>query len=1156
MKNEKEWKREFGFKNKIGTLDNKEIIDYLKNNKNLYAVLANGGMGKSYLAKKWSKKLKYKIIKAQLIREEDVKNKVIIDNLDEVSLEKSNEIITWITKKSLSNIIIFVRPERFFLEDLFTEINFEFEDKEKINPRYEIEFDFEMKKNIYKEFEKYFLKKRKSKINEIEFDFLSLLSFKLMSLDVININKYDLMEFTRKYNVNNSSSITISSLENKKIFKRFGDDDEIYFVSKTIPSFFVIAFLKKFAHIKYSYLTKFKNFSSQVSFKETSQMILKMGHEGKKIAWNLIKNNDFFFIFLQTHRKTIDLDQFFEYGAKSSSKKELTEKLAKIQIISCNDKDFKGWIYYALNSKILLKKVNFNEYISLINNGIKNSQKKYLSLLMFLNNFQNQCTNDKKLYKEKIKLIKNDNTKKIIDELKNDNMMKNYYYISTLYAFDLIKLKEISIDKYKQYFWPIERTISFLVTYDYEKAFELIKHFKYEKFIFPNKNINLDKFIKFLINKKKNIDEILKIISMCKFNSKKNDICIRKIGIKNITNHIDNLKDFDWERKKIKISINLYNEIKNPEEIKSIYYQNFIEEIFLIEKIKKNEIKIVKEKEINKNTNVKLSNLKNDILLTFENKDLKYIWKYQSSQSNSFYPKPIRKFKIPKNNKKSNLIAHDFYKKLKKILNPKYDITLLTQLIDFILQIITLLDKNFFDNNQFHPLIMIVSTDIKNEINDRFESLNKDKNYNKWYKKIKINIADEKIIEYLSNYDNLKNIIIQSKGYLISEYMKEVIKKIDKKNVGEIITLLDKKSLKDWKYGFFANYYNKFNEAKEAIKKMKWNPKNFSEYINDENKGKMKAWNLINNNYKNQIKKNILNLFKQEFTIFKKNKGYFYTIKWYDQFFSEHNEFKLIWKTINFLKNNNLIEFYFDQLKSFVNKKISSNENYTKIIVWIFFAWMINMSYYVETKILPKKEVKYMLEEYPKYESYILDIWFRKTGKLFSPKIITNFNISNYYRYLNDDLTIIEFKNLFIEKIIPKIQEIAQKVWKNDKLKFETKMQDKISSKISKDLANEYGILLQPESNTYNVYDNRKRIDFILSKYDKYLFIELKTLKNSGLNLKKLNDQLKNYEDSYNLIKIKLLIILENNNLKNETIEKIKQIAKANDFKTRFVKIT
>ncbi len=1146
MKNNKELKRKFWFKDKIGILDNKEIIDYLKNNKNLYVVLANAGMGKSYLAKKWSKKLNYKLIKAQVIREKDVKNKIIIDNLDEVSLEKSNEIITWITRKTVSkknidNIIIFLRPERFFPKKLFTKIYFS--NQEKINPRYE---KFEIKKNTYKEFEKYFLENLE--INEIEFDFLSVLSFKLMSLGVININKYDLMEFIRKYNINNSSSITISSLRDKKIFKEFNnDDDEIYFFSKTIPSFFVIAFLKKFAHIKYSYLTKFKNFSSQVSFKETSQMILKMGQEGEKLAWNLIKNNDFFFMFLQTHGRTNDLDQFFKYGAKSSSKKDLTEKLAKIQIISCDDKDFNGSIYYNLDSKILLKKIDFNEYMSLINYAIKDSQKKYLALLMFLNNFKNQCVNNKKLYKEKIKLIKNDETKKIINKLKEENIAQDHYYNSTLYAFNLIELEKISTKKYINYYGPIETTINFLVTYDYEKAFELIKHFKYEKFILPSKydkNINLDGFINFLIEKKKNIHKILKIISMAKLNSEKNDIFIKKIDIKNIIENIAILEDFDWKIWEIKIGNNLYEKIK--EEINQTNYWYVFKEIFSTRK--------TKQKEIKENTNVKLSDLKNDVLLTFQNKNLQHIEKYQNFQANFFY-KPIKKIKILENNEDSNLIASVFYKKLKSLLNQKHNINGLTTLIDFILQIIILLDENFFDKNQFHPLIILVSKDVIERRNQRFDWSYENENYNEWYKKIKIDKDKTKIIEYLSDYDNFKNIMIQKKDYLIWEYIKKAIKKMNKKNIGKVITLLDDYLIfEDLKYEIFANYYNEFDKAKQIIKKMKWNPKNFSECISY--KGKMKTWKLINNDYETKIQKNILELFKEEFTIFRKNKSYLEGRQWHDYFFHWNTE--MIRKTIDFLAENNLVKFYFDQLKSFVNEKISSNENDIKTIIWIFFDWMISISYVetIETKISSIKEVEYMLEKYPKYENYILNIWFRKTGELIAPKITTNFNISNYYRYLNDDWKIIEFRNLFIERVIPKIQAIAQKIWKNDKSKFETKMQDKISSKISKDLANEYGILLQPESNTYNIYDNRKRIDFILSKSDKYLFIELKTLKNSGLNLKKLNDQLKNYEDSYGLLKIKLLIILENNNLKNETREKIKQIAKANDFETCFVKIT
>ena len=131
---------------------------------------------------------------------------------------------------------------------------------------------------------------------------------------------------------------------------------------------------------------------------------------------------------------------------------------------------------------------------------------------------------------------------------------------------------------------------------------------------------------------------------------------------------------------------------------------------------------------------------------------------------------------------------------------------------------------------------------------------------------------------------------------------------------------------------------------------------------------------------------------------------------------------------------------------------------------------------------------------------------------------------------------------------------MAKKIWKNHISKFESRLQKEISLKLSKKLINEYGVLLQQESNTFNI-NNKKRIDFILSKIDKYLFIELKTSKDPRIYKDKLEKQLKNYNDSYNLIKIKLLIILENHNPKQKTKENVIKIAKANDFDTHFIKI-
>ena len=124
------------------------------------------------------------------------------------------------------------------------------------------------------------------------------------------------------------------------------------------------------------------------------------------------------------------------------------------------------------------------------------------------------------------------------------------------------------------------------------------------------------------------------------------------------------------------------------------------------------------------------------------------------------------------------------------------------------------------------------------------------------------------------------------------------------------------------------------------------------------------------------------------------------------------------------------------------------------------------------------------------------------------------------------------------------------------KNKFETTMSNIILKELPEILIKKYGILLQHESNTYN-HKNNKRIDFILSKNDKYLFIELKSSNDSRLtNIDKMKEQLNGYSNSYNLMSYNLLIIFEVHKLQLKTRDKIKDIAIANNFQSHFINIS
>ena len=1129
--NKKELERFFTMQDQNGSFTNDTIIHYLKNNKNLYIVLADGGMGKSFLSKEWSKKLEYTIIKSQNAKEKDIQDGIIIDNLDEVHIDKANEIIEWVIRNNIKNIIIFSRPETFTQNKLFTSISFKNEGN--IIPRYE--YDYKIKNNLYSDFELYF--SNTLKIDENEFDFLSILSFNLMSSGVININRYDLLEFIRKYNINNSSSIKIQTLIDKEVFEN--NKDEIYFKNKTIPSFFVIGFLKKFAHIKNSYLIKFQDFSSQVTFKETVKMIKNMGTEGDALSWDLINNNHFFFMFLPKNEQSIGLDKYFEHGSNFLTKKQFTEKLAIIQILCSNDKVFNGSIYYGLNAKEL-KKVDFSLYISLIQKGISNLKRRFLCILMFLDNFKNKCINDKELYEMKINCIsKMDKTIKKYSDIK---LTTPNTYNATLYVLGLTSIKNISINNYQRYIGPIEYAIQYAIIFQNKKALKLIEYFDYKKRIYDINNYKIENFVVFLL--KQTVNKIIKTLKILNLDISRNDYIIGKIGIIKIIKYI---KEWDYriENKKIindliKISPSVYNEIKKNE---NDYLFNFnMGQIFwpnIIQKIKKEKIH-----------NIDFLILKEDIISTFRNKNLKYIEKYKEKNFYGHYSKII---KINNNNNNNNstinVITSFSYKNLIYLLESKeLSLHWLKQLIDLTLQIILELDNNFLNENKLHPLIIFVSSNIERK---RERDFNIESDKREWFNEIESEYANKEIIKYLSNYSNLEYIVKQHQDYMLPKYMKYIINNMDDEHIKKTIKLLNEWGTKDLWYGLFADYYI-FTEAQEAIKGMEWKPENFLSYI--QNEGKMKAWKLLNKENIDEIKKEIQNLFKQEFVILnKKRNNSGYSIHWYDNFFLHfRDEYSMIIKkTIFFLVEKGLIEYFFQEFKYFIEKNISKT-NYLELFDR-FFDWLICLSK-ADKKINSEKTLKEILIKYPDFKENIENIWFYKTGTLINYKKYNNFNISNFYRYLNDDLTIREFRSLFIREISTEIEKIAKiTLEKKGSSKLETNIQKELLLKLPQLLINKYGILLQPESNTYNM-TNTKRIDFIFSKNDKYLFVELKTSKDSRLyDLNKINTQLNHYNNSYNLLSYKILIIFKVHNMKLQTENKIKESALANGFETLFI---
>ena len=940
-------KRKFWINKQNNYLTDDTIIDYIKNNDKLYVVLADGGMGKTFLAKKWSKELQYKYIKSQEINENDIKDKIIIDNLDEINIIKVKNIIKWVTISGVKNVIIFSRPETFLSNNLFNKIYFQ--NELNIIPRYKNDFKLKTDCN-YSDFEKHFSKSLK--INEIEFDFLSVLSFKLLSSGVININKYDLLEFTRKYNINNASSVRIVNLIDKHIFKEYTDG--IYFKNKTIPSFFVIGFFKKFAHIKNSYLVRFNNFASQLSFKETSQIIYRMEDDGLKLSWDLINNNNFFFMFLTKYEITAGLDSFFQYGSKMVTKDELTERLAKIQIICSNDEVFNGSIYYNLNSKTL-EMIDFKRYIQLIKNGIKDKKKLYTCIFMFLNNFEYHSINDETLYKKNIDFIKNI---KITEYMV---LLTDFQYTPSLYVLGLVSLNTIPISKYNNYIGPIEDAISYAMNYEHKKALKLMKYFSYQK-SFPN-NISKDKlnaFIDYLIGIK-DICKIMNVLQILNLKSEDNDPIIQRIGMNKIRGYINNMKrPKDVRMGSINISEYLYRDI-NKLEYANEFYQYFIGETFHVIPI--NHIKYE-----DNSIDIDVSKLNSIIMRLLSSLNLEPINIYQKGGSYSLH-KGIVNIKIPHNENIENIVSH-WYDGLYELLDQrKNNISHLTIITDFILQVIFKLNTEL-NIDKLHPLILLMSKWVF-----RNDGYGNRKIKGEWYSNIQTNITDNRIIEYLKNYKTLEYIITRGSGYYIENYMNKIIRSMSIDNIKKILSLLGKSGELDRWYSLLADFY-KYPEAKNIISNMKWKPINFDSYINNEKY--MKAWNISHEKDIEEMKDKINELFKKEFRILERNRDGIipYNIMWYDKYLEIGNG-SIIRKTTEFLNNNNLINYYYKCLRLFVRELISTTRN--TYIIHVYFDWLICLSS-IDKNIITADEVNFLYNNFPKLKSEIETIWFNKTN--------------------------------------------------------------------------------------------------------------------------------------------------------------------------------
>ena len=1104
MNTNEEIKRVFSFpkeENKQERFDDDEIIEYISKEEDRFMVVSQGGMGKSYLARKWSKKLNWNIFKAQEIKQENIDNEIIIDNIDEVPQERMKQIFNWINSKSIKRIILFSREANIKqYENAFTIINFTNEDKKV--PRYDIEF--KINKISYEGFEKFF--EEKKQIDSLKSDFLSILSFKLLTEGLININKYDLLEFIRRFNINNSSKIRIEYFIDKEIFRK-EKNDMIYFENKSIPSFFVIRFFKKFLHIKDSYLIKYQNYISQINFNETATIINKLPKaERLEIKWKLLKNNNFFFLFLKEQNELTDV---LIYGAKISSKKNIAKIIAKIQITCWKDADFpyKSGPNIDLKKDELWKKIDLILYIDLIIFGISDSLSKKIIILDLMMQFEDVSEEKKKIF-----YSIEQRSKKIIN-IKNDAIAETYHPIE--YNLGVRKLNEISKDYLMSWYGPVEGTTEFLIKNNFKKAKEIIEYFNYKKPLYIDDEKIDSQFIKEII-KQKDFKFLIGYLEIrrVKENAKYNEEILKKIP----DNIFEKIIEMTFHERgqyisRIKISKKFYEEKMKK------YDPLFFDNIFYYEKSKES-------KEIDKKER------------------MQDIYKYLETGQECFI------FKYTKN--WSSLIAGATLKEISR-----NELEIINKKINSIIE-------NKFQTNYNWNIPIIIDTLLENEIKDIHPLLLLKRN-----KKSTITSHQKKqIIEYLNDYKKfeelLKNFHLIHLVAVGAEYL---FKEIENEKTNTFFKIIYEVYNKSIEYFYLWNdlcfkYFDDCEYARKIAEKIKWHPKTL-ENLSMKNTN-FCLWYKKNKESKEKNEKLFKNII-QEFcnSDFRILKGYSflgtYTLNWYDQFFGEPPlSYNPIKETSIFLHKEKLTYFFYERLKKRYKDEINNGLKFLPAFP-CFVDWTLSLCFF-DNKINFEKEMKWFTEKYKEDEtiiSQINQILLSKTGKLIMKKGNTQkFKILNFYKYMNDDMTIYELLFLFKNQIQEDIKSAGiDELQKNSSDSLEKRIQKRIRETCESKWMREHGLLTQHESNSYNI-KNEKRIDFILTKNNKFIFVELKHSKDTRLTQEeKLSQQLQNYDDSFHLLSKRVLVILLQHNLQTKTKDKIEKIADANSFEVLYIDI-
>lgn len=1143
-------------------VDEERFLSYLKTNNENLVIFAYGGIGKSYIAKRWVKKnseiKNYELFHAKDLTRNKIKDQIIIDGFDEISFEDSQKILVWIIDSKFEKIIIFSRPET---EQLFSNFfnKIFMQNKHNVNPRYN---ELEIGNGSYKSWNNLFLKRLK--LNRSFVDFLSILSMHLLTRGVISIDTNELFEFLRKYNLKNNTSFTIEELfdckELKvKKFSIFEEvDSQVAFLNKSIPSFFVIKFFEKFAHKKNSYLSYFGNYASQAVFSESAR-ILKTEYDDAsiKIIWNLISKNNFFFVFLDKLESAFGLEDFFSHKVNDLSKEQFTELLKKIQANCSNDKDFNGSINFSSEKIAFLKRIDLNKFLIGILNEIESIESRkrafeYFLLWVHWLILENP-KNSKKIHNQVIQFLSDGFVQESIK-----NFLTTFQDFDVLeYIFNLRMLDKIRKEKYYSNYasmmysnlhWVEDAIRHLLYIEEFEKAFELISNFNFRTWTTCKNFQYVKKFFTWIVKSGK-ISNSISLLRSFYLAPKQNEQIIQKILKKNrnllISNELMNQTPYF---RKIEVTDKFKTFLINTELSESQFDYLFI---------LRDKNWFGQTSNNSDSRNYIIGNVE-EILSIFQKKNI--------YDSGTFFQKY---FLNNSNNKKFEFKGNIEQEKVDEILNKVNDI-----------------HKNYGVNKQYFldensyfycPTYWIIVFFCY------FEQINLDKlspiiMLNIWSKrrkllylfplnkKIHINnlilYFENKITIWLKEFRNFqlpfeKNKTLVIKGNLLVS----ILKAMSLEDIHKALNLLIKLPWKNDQESLYPIYLEvtkslEVNKSKEFLKKVvcKMEESTNIDMIEGfiHRPAQLKLWSEYSKN-KNQKFQKYLKSFLDEISLTN------ISIYKYFEFRRSANEVDLLWKKFygifKWTNNSSLLDkFCLDFIKKIwsLRTNVSSQDEYNVYDKMILKCAQIKSNSNLEQK----NKIDKIINKKPKneFQSLFKNRFFWIHERYF-PQNKRLFCLSGFYDYLDGQMTLKEFAKLFEEEIIPLISKIGKEATANCYTRIETIVHTELNNKLPTTLMSKYRIIYQTESNPYSKDDFKSRVDFILSFKDLRIIVELKSNTSISTN-KKLKEQLKKYNPSYEIQNKKFLIVFcKTDSLSENRKKELKDSASSFQFKTFFLKI-